>query len=1054
MEIHRTYKSEIPPKIIFEEMKDCFYDFFKKNKKMNSSILIKDYLQIRNSLINMLKKISDKLGFKSQTYFLSIYYMDIIITENNEIIIFHNYTSLALACLVIASKYCENDPNVPELPYFIRIYNSIVENKHSIAISDLIYNEVKICKILKYNLHYYTIYDYNSFLFGHGILKLDQLKEIKREKDLPFSIYAKKILEKIYKKSRSYLDIIMTKKVCFKYSSLLISIYIMQRSVESIIISESKINSDIEKMKVRKKAHKYFKEIMNNFYNLNYESMEEYILLKKEIENYKNRNENNIQNIFESFNSNKNIGKIIDNINFDSNTNKYLETYSNKLSNTNNINDYFSDINFKNSVNLDLFQNRLFSGKNKLIAQTNKKNINNAKMLMKNTQNKDFNSSPNKIKYSNKSNIYSSTNLEIENGRNNKYNNNIFREKRILSNNKYSLNNSKNNLNNDKNILQYNNHSNKLAYSINLEKSKLNALNRSKDFARPKSNSPKDNDYSSQDKLYLNKKTTSKIFLNSNIINKSELNETKNKEFLRAYKNLSPKLNLINELDKTNDKQLMNNINKLYFKKILYNDGSKILPKSKNKNIIRKNTNSKKLNDIINRTNYNLKINMNKQFGIVDISEIKTQENKVSKINCNLNNRYGNIFLFSGNNSDIDEKEEGNNKTNNKANNNFKIDKNSSIGENYIENKIKIKNRKDFNIKNRNISENRNNFFNTSNQESKLLRISCMNNSIEKMYFESVEKNKNNPKIKSFNLNSDNNNIKFKSKRDYYINTDTNESQCSTSIKTKFLRAKSKELESKKMSNPNYKKISIQSKYSDNKINMLNGKHNNFEIKANNQEYNIIKFLGNDLINNINNNKYLSNSNTNANKKKKCIKSSKSNLKNKDKLILNDNFNNNFNRFDNEIMSMNQMSINHNRNLKKNLNLNSTDSLDIIVKKRNYKKSKSKNLNNIEGNNKKIINNKNFSLASSNYNKSIKKTSNNNLENNTIYPTIVINNNININLNKKRSKDNNLYNSKMNYDNNTFSRLQKNNDNLKKSINYHKTTEKISNKNLKRIKNC
>jgi len=1048
MEIHRTYKSEIPPKIIFEEMKDCFYDFFKKNRKMNSSILIKDYFQIRNSLINMLKKVSDRLGFKSQTYFLSIYYMDIIITENNEIIIFHNYTSLALACLVIASKYCENDPNVPELPYFIRIYNSIVENKHSIAISDLIYNEVKICKILKYKLHFYTIYDYNSFLFGHGILKLDQLKEIKRDKDLPFSIYAKKILEKIYKKSRSYLDIIMTKKVCLKYSSLLISIYIMQRSVESIIISESKINSDIEKMKIRKKAHKYFKDIMNNFYNLNYESMEEYILMKKEIESYKNRNENNIQNIFESFNSNKNIGKIIDNNNCDSNTHKYLETYSNKLSNENN--DYFSDINLQNSVNLDLIQNRFISGKNKLIAQTTKNNVNNGKMLMKNIPNNDFNSSLNKIKYSNKTNIYASTNLENENGRNNRDKNNIFREKRIHSNNKNSLNNSKHNLNNDKNIMQYNNFTNKLAYSINLEKIKINPLNRSKDILRPKSNSPKDIDYFSQDKLYMNKKNISKKFMNSNIINKSELNETKNNEFLKAYEKISsPKLNLINELDKTNEKQLMNNINKLYFKKILYNGGSKALPKSKNKNINRKNTNSKKLNDIINRTNYNLKINLNKQFGIVDISEIKAHENKEDQINCNLNNRYGNIFLLSGNNSDNEEKEEGNNKTNNNTNFNFRVDKNSSIGENYIENKTKIKNRKDFSIKNRNISENRNKLFNTSNQESKLLRISGINNSIGNMYFESVEKNKNNPKIKKYNLYSDNNNIKFKSKRDYYINTDINESQCFSSIKTKILRAKSKELESKKTSKPNYKKISNQSKHSENKINILNGKQNNFEIKYNNQEYNIIKFLGNDLINNINNKKYLSNSNTNANKNKKCIKSSKSNMKNKNKLIINDNINNNFNKFDNEIISFNQ-----NRNLKKSLNLNSTDSLDIIVKKRNYKKNKSKNIDHIEKNNKMIID-KNISLTSSNYQKAIKKTSNNNFDNNVIYPTIVINNNININLNKKkRSKDNNKYNFKMNYDNNTFNGLHRNNDNsmLKRPINY-KTTERLSNKNLKRIKN-
>ena len=844
MEIHRSYKSEIPPKIIFEEMKDCFYDFYKKNRKINSNILIKDYFQIRNSLINMLKKVSDKLGFKSQTYFLSIYYMDIIITENNEIIIFHNYTSLALACLVIASKYCENDPNVPELPYFIRIYNSIVENKHAIAISDLIYNEVKICKILKYHLHYYTIYDYNSFLFGHGILKLDQIKDIKRDKDLPFSIFAKKILEKIYKKSRSYLDYIITKKVCFKYSSLLLSIYIMQKSVESIIISESKINSDIEKMKIRKKAHKYFKDIMNNFYKLNYESMEEYMLLKKEIESYKKRNENSIQNIFESLKPNKNIGKIMNNINFDSNTHKYLNTYSNKLSNTNNINDYFSELNCKNSVNLELIQNKFLSGKNQLIAQTTKNNIHNGKMLMKKTQNKDFNSSLNKIKYSNKANIYASTNLEIENKRQNIDKNIIVREKRIHSNNKYSLNNSKIKLNNDKNIIQYNNYSNKLAYSINLENNRFNDLNRSKDLTRPKSNSPKNIDNSSQEKLSINKKSTSKKFMNSNIINKTEINETKNKESLNGFMNLSPKVNLINEIDKTNEKQLMNNINKLYFKKILYNGGSKILPKSKNKNINRKNTNSKKLNDIINRTNYNLKINMNKQFGIIDISEIKTHEDKDIKINCNLNNRYGNIFLLSGNNSDNDEKEEGNNKTRNNIRNNCGIENNSSIGENYIENKDKIKDRKEFSIKNRNIKENRNNFLNTSSHESKLLKISRING-IGNIYFESVEKNKNNPKNKNYNLYCDNNNIKFKSKRDYYINTDINESQCSTSIKTKILRAKSKELESKRTSNPKYKKISIQTKQSDNKINILNSKQNNFEIKSSNQEYNIIKFAGN-----------------------------------------------------------------------------------------------------------------------------------------------------------------------------------------------------------------
>ena len=169
MKINHGYKAEIPPKTIFEQMKKYSYNFFQKNKKLNINIEIKGYFEIRNSIINLIKRVSDKLCFKSQTFFLSIYYLDIIKSECIENIennsLFNNIASLALSCLVIASKYCENDPNVPQLPYFIKIYNSIVDirNKNIIAISDLIYNEIKICKILKYRLHYCTIYDYNSF---------------------------------------------------------------------------------------------------------------------------------------------------------------------------------------------------------------------------------------------------------------------------------------------------------------------------------------------------------------------------------------------------------------------------------------------------------------------------------------------------------------------------------------------------------------------------------------------------------------------------------------------------------------------------------------------------------------------------------------------------------------------------------------------------------------------------------------------------------------------------------------------------------------------------
>ena len=137
MEINYGYKAEISPIIIFEKMKKCTYDFFNKNKILNINIITKNYLNKRASIINLIKRISDKLGFKSQTFFLSIYYLDIVKLESNEALLFNNYNSLALSCLVLASKYSENDPMIPQLPYFIRAYFSVIEkkNRNSIAIS-------------------------------------------------------------------------------------------------------------------------------------------------------------------------------------------------------------------------------------------------------------------------------------------------------------------------------------------------------------------------------------------------------------------------------------------------------------------------------------------------------------------------------------------------------------------------------------------------------------------------------------------------------------------------------------------------------------------------------------------------------------------------------------------------------------------------------------------------------------------------------------------------------------------------------------------------------
>lgn len=289
---------EINPQEIFENMKKDFYDNYSITNILNIS---KDYIKIRKDLINLIYKVSKKMGFKSQAFFLSVYYLDIILIENKKIDL-NKLNILSLSCLIVASKYCENDPNVPPLENFIDLYNKYNNKFVEIKIDDLFEMEVYVLKYLDYNVYYMTIYDFNLFFFNHGIIKKQQIKDIinnnvniknnnknnksdisSNEDDDDFildSNYIKKILEKIYKRSRYYLDLIICNEhICLKFNALLISIYTMKKSVEEIILHEYKLkNKDyyLNKRQIIKKTNFYFKEVMNNFYKLDYELFPKY----------------------------------------------------------------------------------------------------------------------------------------------------------------------------------------------------------------------------------------------------------------------------------------------------------------------------------------------------------------------------------------------------------------------------------------------------------------------------------------------------------------------------------------------------------------------------------------------------------------------------------------------------------------------------------------------------------------------------------------------------------------------------------------------------------
>ena len=285
MELNCFYKTELSPKEIFNSMQKNIYDFSPNSISINSK-----YLNIRSKLLNLLRTISAKMCFKSQTYFLSIYYLDILFTNSKNKKIELNYNIMGLACLLLSAKNCENDPIVPELKYFTKIYNKLIGNKNAISVSDLFYSEVMAIKLLNHKLNFYTIYDFNSFFFNNNILTEEQLKFIDNnfeiENNFTFynnnnvSIKIKRIYDKIYRLSRYYLDILLENSLCIKYSSLLLSIIIMKKSIEYILLQEKcNNNNDIDKITKEKfiiKNNNYFNRIIKGYYEFDYENIPEY----------------------------------------------------------------------------------------------------------------------------------------------------------------------------------------------------------------------------------------------------------------------------------------------------------------------------------------------------------------------------------------------------------------------------------------------------------------------------------------------------------------------------------------------------------------------------------------------------------------------------------------------------------------------------------------------------------------------------------------------------------------------------------------------------------
>ena len=455
MDENSVQKTEIPPKEIFKLMKTNIFDNFTHFSLLSIN---KDYINSRKALFNLLHKITMKMGFKSQTFFLCSHFLDIVFTKKKRIHL--NLNILGLSCLCLAAKYCENDPMVPHLQYFIKIFNSINGYKNAILMSELKKGEVTVLKILNYKLNYYTIYDFNSFLFGHGILKIEQLKDIENKNKKLYrssrkkfvvnntnSLMIKNILEKIYKKSRYYLDIIVkTTKICFKYNPLFISIYIMKKSVEEILANERKINSceKKEKEEFYEKNNQCFKQIMYDFYKINYEENEQYkrILEDDEINEIfgnKEKKEKN-EGIDPAPSADRKIINDEDKDDNDNNTNRnlFINTYTNGFYNRIKLKENHNEIIKRNNNRLNIEKKETSESKSEESKEEDDLEMNLNINEIQRAKDKKYNSKKNSVLKSNKDKGQENKNKLIENkyiiSTNNRDINSISNKKNYASN--------------------------------------------------------------------------------------------------------------------------------------------------------------------------------------------------------------------------------------------------------------------------------------------------------------------------------------------------------------------------------------------------------------------------------------------------------------------------------------------------------------------------------------------------------------------------------------------------------------------------------------------
>ena len=232
----------------------------RENREKNYNNNNIKYLQQRKQLVKIIKALNSQLYFNSNTFFTALYYMDFIFLNNTKIERFSDFLLVGVSCLLVSSKFSENDSNFPEIKVFLSKLANITQFRYRFTNEDIIQGEVFVLKSLNYKLKRFSIYSFLVFFFAHGIILSNSDIPKKHSPSINSINSNSKFLEKIYSISRGILDRFLDGNyIIIGNDCCLVAIAILQKAIEVT----KKINNFKHLLKQDSNNFNVFKELYN-----------------------------------------------------------------------------------------------------------------------------------------------------------------------------------------------------------------------------------------------------------------------------------------------------------------------------------------------------------------------------------------------------------------------------------------------------------------------------------------------------------------------------------------------------------------------------------------------------------------------------------------------------------------------------------------------------------------------------------------------------------------------------------------------------------------------